>query len=121
MLGAASVDQKLVVEVSGLVTLGLVSHVYCEIFPVSLNLVVAQSINIVVLGPLALTLVPAGLIRHSVVRNQTFRLRLSVGGVGLGVVVVNWLVGWFVQGRLSETILHLNYTDQPIIGLIYTL
>ena len=112
MLGTASVDQKLVVEVSGLVALGLVSHVDGEIFPVSLNLVVAQSINIVVLGPLPLTLVPAGLIRHSVVRNQTFGLDFRVGGVGFGIVVVNRLVGWFVEGRLAETILHLNYTDQ---------
>ena len=69
MFRAASVDQKLVVEVSGLVTLSLVGHVYCEIFPVSLHLVVTQGINIVILRPLTLTLVPTGLIRHTVVRN----------------------------------------------------
>ena len=119
MLGAASVDQELVVEVGGLVALRLVCHVYREIFPVSLHLVVTQSIHIVVLGPLPLALVPARLVGHSVVRNQTFRLRLRVGGVGLGVVVVNRLVGWFVQGRLSETILHINYTIANIQQQIF--
>ena len=108
MFRAASVDQKLVVEMSCLVTLSLVSHVYREIFPVSLNLVMTQSINIVILRLLPLALVPTGLIRHTVVRNQTFGLRFWVGGVGLGIVVVNRLVGWFVQSCLSETILHLS-------------
>ena len=108
MFRAASVDQKLVVEMSCLVTLSLISHVYREIFPVSLNLVMTQSINIVILRLLPLALVPTGLIRHTVVRNQAFCLNFRGGVVGLRVVVVNRLVGGFVKDGLSKTILHQN-------------
>ena len=90
------------------VTFILIPDFQGEIFPVSLHLVVTQRVNIVVLRPLPLALVPAGLVGDSVVRNQTFRLRFWVGGVGLGIVVVNRLVGWFVESSLSETILHIN-------------
>merc|ERR1712241_399272 len=74
MLGTASVDEELIMEVGSFVTLCLVGNINGEVFPVSLHCVVTKSINIVILRLLTISLIPTSLIGVAIVRNETFGL-----------------------------------------------
>ena len=58
-------------QVGGLVALVLVLDVDGEVLPVGLHQVVAQGIHIAVLRLLSFRLIPAGLIRDTIVGDET--------------------------------------------------
>ena len=108
MLGTASVDQELIVEVSSLVTLSLVSHINGEVFPVSLHKMMTQGIHIVILRPLPISLIPASLIGDSIIRHKTLGLVVLFLVVGFLCCIVNWCIGGLIKCGLIMNNVHFH-------------